>query len=168
VVKLLTAGAQVTALDVRPRQVLIPNDGSAALPSVSFSSYQFAGLWYVPTTFSCGIGGGGSGGMHVSSNTARLMNNSFTLVFGPADSNMYLTRGANSFFQVVATGGVQFANAALATNFTTGYLTIPSCAGTPTGVPANIPTGQMPIVYDSTNNTIAVYNGGWKQTAALT
>jgi hypothetical protein len=61
------------------------------------------------------------------------------------------------------TGCVSFATAAQATNATTGWLTIPSCAGTPTGVPANVPTGQVAMTYDSTNNKVYVYNGGWKR-----
>lgn len=56
----------------------------------------------------------------------------------------------------------------LATGATARFLYIPTCAGTPTGAPT-ARTGYVPIVYDRTNNKIAVYNGGvWKQTAALT
>ena len=66
-------------------------------------------------------------------------------------------------------GSVAFNDAALATNATVGFLMIPSCAGTPTGTPADIPTGQAPIVYDSTNKKLAVWDGAaWVQTAALT
>ena len=57
---------------------------------------------------------------------------------------------------------------ALATNATAGFLHIPKCAGTPTGVPATLYGSSVPMVYDSTNNKIGVYNGAWKQTAALT
>ena len=57
-------------------------------------------------------------------------------------------------------------SAALATSATDGFVYLPTCAGTPTGVPtAN--TGTCAMVYDTTNNKIAVYNGAWKQTAAL-
>lgn len=58
--------------------------------------------------------------------------------------------------------------AALATNATTGFKLIPSVAGTPTGVPANVPTGYVALCYDSTGNILHVYNGGWKASAALT
>ena len=67
-----------------------------------------------------------------------------------------------------ADGSIAFNNAALATNATKGFIMIPSCAGTPTGTPADIPTGQVPIVFDSTNNKIYVYDGSWLATAALT
>lgn len=66
-------------------------------------------------------------------------------------------------------GSTAFGNAALATNATVGFLMIPSCAGTPTGTPADIPTGQSPIVYDSTNKKLCLWDGAaWVQTAALT
>lgn len=66
-------------------------------------------------------------------------------------------------------GSVAFNDAALATDATRGFLMIPSCAGTPTGTPADIPTGQAPVVYDSTNKKLAVWDGAaWVQTAALT
>jgi hypothetical protein len=65
-------------------------------------------------------------------------------------------------------GSIAFNDAALATDTTKGFIMIPSCAGAPTGTPADIPTGQIPIVFDSTNNKLYVYDGGWISTAALT
>lgn len=53
-------------------------------------------------------------------------------------------------------------NAAIATNATGGFLYIPSCAGTPSGTPVTN-TGRIPIVYDSTNNFLYIYNSGWKK-----
>lgn len=55
--------------------------------------------------------------------------------------------------------------AAVATAATGGFVTFPTCAGTPTGTPAaaNVPTGSLPIVFDSTNNRLFAYiNGGWR------
>lgn len=56
---------------------------------------------------------------------------------------------------------------ALNTAATDGFVYIPTCAGTPTGVPTAY-TGSVAIIYDTTNNKLAIYNGAWKQTAALT
>lgn len=53
-------------------------------------------------------------------------------------------------------------NAALATADTDGFLYIPTCAGTPTGVPtAN--TGRVALVYDTTNHQFWIYDGAWLQ-----
>lgn len=66
-------------------------------------------------------------------------------------------------------GSVAFNDAALATNATVGFLMIPSCAGTPSGTPDDIPTGQIPLVWDSTNLKLYAYTGGaWKASAAFT
>lgn len=52
--------------------------------------------------------------------------------------------------------------AAIATNATTGFLYVPSCAGTPTGTPAGW-TGKVPIVVNTTNNKLYFYSGGsWR------
>jgi hypothetical protein len=64
-------------------------------------------------------------------------------------------------------GNIAFGTAALATTATVGYVMIPSCAGAPTGVPADIPTGQVAMHYDSTNNRIYVYNGAWRMIAVV-
>lgn len=66
----------------------------------------------------------------------------------------------------VSGGHLVLGGAALATNATVGFPCIPTCAGTPTGVPANITTGTLPFIYDSTNNLLYVYNGGWKKSTA--
>lgn len=50
--------------------------------------------------------------------------------------------------------------AAVATNATDGFLYIPTCAGTPTGVPTAF-TGKVAMVFDTTNNKLYIYDGGW-------
>lgn len=85
-----------------------------------------------------------------------------------ADGSTY----SNPALAVTAAGTVlagQAARAAaLATDATTGFLVIPGSAGLQTGTPANAGTGQFAMAYDSTNNKIMVYDGGWLSTAALT
>lgn len=50
----------------------------------------------------------------------------------------------------------------LATNATSGFVYVPTCAGTPTGGP-EIYTGRAPIVIDTTNNKLYFYSGGaWR------
>jgi hypothetical protein len=54
---------------------------------------------------------------------------------------------------------------ALPTNATDGFIYIPSCAGAPTATPTT-QGACVPIVYDTTNNYLYVYNGAWKKTTA--
>ncbi len=61
-------------------------------------------------------------------------------------------------------GNIIIGTAALATTATDGFLYIPTCAGTPTGVPTAY-TGLAPMVYDTTGNKLWVYNGAWKGVA---
>lgn len=53
--------------------------------------------------------------------------------------------------------------AALSTTATDGFLYIPTCAGTPTGTPTS-KTGTVPIVFDTTNNKLYIYDGSWIST----
>lgn len=119
--------------------------------------------------FSGGTGGAGgaasvSGGAGAATNGAGGSAN----ITGGAGSgtgnggNVVLTGGAGGASGVrgnVVTNGT---NVALATTATSGFLTIPSVAGVPTGVPVNVPAGNVAIAYDATNNKIMVYNGAWK------
>lgn len=56
-------------------------------------------------------------------------------------------------------GNLFAGNGILATTATGGFLVIPQCAGTPTGVPAG---GNGSMVYDTVNNKLYIYNGAWK------
>lgn len=66
----------------------------------------------------------------------------------------------NSALQTDGNGNVY--TKAGSTAMTDGFIRIPSAAGVPSGVPTNI-SGTVPLYYDSTNNRIYVYNGGWKK-----
>jgi len=66
----------------------------------------------------------------------------------------------NVRIDVDSNGNVAIGNAAIATNATNCFLYIPSCAGTPTGVPTT-KTGRNAMVWDSTNKKLYVYDGSW-------
>ena len=75
-----------------------------------------------------------------------------------ANTNLFDLKGK---FHHDTNHNVVVGSAALATTDTNGFFYIPTCAGTPTGVPTT-KTGRIPMVYDSTNNKFYMYNGGWK------
>ena len=56
-------------------------------------------------------------------------------------------------------GSIICKQAALATTATDGFLYIPTCAGTPTGVPTVQP-GTVPMVYDTVNHRLCIYDSG--------
>lgn len=58
-------------------------------------------------------------------------------------------------------GNVIVNTAAIATNATDGFLYLPTSAGQPTGTPTSY-TGRVAHEFDTTNNVLAVYNGGWR------
>jgi hypothetical protein len=52
---------------------------------------------------------------------------------------------------------------ALSTSAKGGFTCLPTCAGTPTGTPGTVPTGCVPMVFDTTNSKFWIYTGGaWK------
>jgi hypothetical protein len=66
-------------------------------------------------------------------------------------------------------GGTPGTMAALATTATTGFIGIPTMAGTPTGVPNVGASGAAYLVFDTTNEKLCRYFGGaWKCSPAFT
>ena len=74
-----------------------------------------------------------------------------------------------SFMRITAAGAknqIEGELAALATTATDGFEYIPTCAGTPTGVPTAY-TGHVPMVFDTTNNILYIYDGSWIDVIAV-
>ncbi|BAU40038.1 hypothetical protein [Ralstonia phage RSP15] len=66
-------------------------------------------------------------------------------------------------------GDIALGLSAPAVGATKGFLQIPKMAGKPTGTPASVQTGYSPIVHDTTNNRLWLWNGSaWLGTATLT
>lgn len=72
------------------------------------------------------------------------------------------TGALNRNLRVDSKRNVILNSAALATNATNGFLWIPSSPGAPSGIPTPPYTGAIALTYDSTNNKLYAYNGGWK------
>lgn len=67
----------------------------------------------------------------------------------------------NTTVSKFVTNSVVCSGAALTTSATDGFLYIPTCAGTPSGVPST-QTGTVAMVFDTTNGKLYIYNGSWK------
>lgn len=71
--------------------------------------------------------------------------------------------GANASLKASAENLLFGSGSALATTATAGYVMIPSCAGTPTGVPTGQGAGKIPMQFDTTGVKLWFYTGGaWK------
>lgn len=99
----------------------------------------------------------------------KVNNSASNLVVHPSNGISFLTAASGTAgnavtwstkFTVSNLGNVVVGSAALATTDTDGFLYITSCAGAPTGVPTAY-TGRVALQYDSTNNKLYVYDGGW-------
>ncbi|HTG45368.1 MAG TPA: hypothetical protein VK633_12630 [Verrucomicrobiae bacterium] len=83
----------------------------------------------------------------------------------PYTSNAY-DIGSNSarIRSLYLSGTLVAGNSALSTAATDGFLYIPSMNGAPTGTPTTY-GGTVPLVYDTANNQLCLYNGAWKKVA---
>jgi len=81
-----------------------------------------------------------------------------------ADLSFYTQSGGTAMSQKMRLTGlgsvIAGAEAAIATNATDGFLYIPTCAGNATGTPVAV-TGKVAMVFDTTNNKLLIYDGGW-------
>lgn len=61
--------------------------------------------------------------------------------------------------EILPSGSWAIGTGAVATNASSGFAFIPTCAGIPTGTPESV-SGRAAIVIDSTNNKAYIYSGG--------
>lgn len=112
-------------------------DGSVTVPGIALDNDNDSGFYRI-----------GSKNIGLALNGAKAWDYSTTAMV--SGSNMKFAYGTS----------------ALATNATAGFFHVQSCAGAPTGTPASIPTGQIPMVYDSTNDRIYFFRSGtWRYVA---
>lgn len=164
-IKVLQAGAQATGLK-------LVGSTEAYLPDyIGFNQDPNSGIWrsaantitmYIATSqvasfnaTGLALNGGVGAQLSWAGTTAGLAYTSGT-------GMLKLTPAASGNVDLGAAAG------ALLTTATSGFPTMPTCAGAATGA-ATVTAGQAAFIYDSTNNKIYVRSGGtWRSTAALT
>lgn len=129
---------------VAANQIVLPVGVSGTFPTITVLGNTDTGLWFPSTT-----------SMRISIDAATCITFSAPAATGGIAPNCGIVYATNARFV--------HGTVALATNATEGFLWVQSCAGPPTGVPATIPSGQVALVYDSTNNKFYIYSGGWKK-----
>lgn len=85
---------------------------------------------------------------------ARTSQNNFSIQVKRIGEN------TETLFRITHQGSIICATTVRPTNTTEGFLYIPTCEGTPTGVPTTR-TGTVPLIYDVTNHRLYIYDGGW-------
>jgi len=137
-----------------------PNAGSAAQAVITSKSdvaqIQFTGHSSARVVTRYGTALGGFSEVGVVSGEG-LMIGTITL----AKPIIFGTNGAERM-RIDSLGSVIVSAAALATTATDGFLYIPTCAGTPTGVPTAY-AGRAPMILDTAGVKLWLYTGGaWK------
>jgi hypothetical protein len=99
--------------------------------------------------------GNNSGQTNIDANQLIISNTSTTnpLFFGNFSTSLLTING-----NLTATTGVVTNNAALPLASTTGFLYIPTCPGPPTANPPATQPNTVPIVHDTVNNRLYIYN----------
>jgi len=100
-------------------------------------------------------------------NAGAVLSSNGYLTIQATGKTLTLQSGNDASFSIVSGGtrdNVKFGTtaSALATTTTDGFPYLPTCAGTPTGVPTAY-TGYVPMIFDTTGVKLWIYTGGaWK------
>jgi len=150
-----------TAAYDEANQMLLAPVGSGTVPGYAFEGFPGNG-------FSTITGGARvsviQGGTRVADFLPGLeflipVGSTATLNLSNGGAGLIKSSGSGTF---VEGSFIAFDETALATTATSGFVNLPSATGVPTGTPATIPTGQIPIVVDSTDDRLYFRNASWK------
>jgi hypothetical protein len=175
-VKLMTGGAQVNSLIMQANNVWAPN-GTAAQPGYGFlgtardgTTGLGYGMRFDQSNTRLGWSVAGADALFMTASNLIINSNGGQVAISGSAQDVGFKRNGGADNQLFTGRNIVMgADGALATNAAAGHLTIPSCAGTPTGTVV-LQSGKVALIYDSTNFKLAVSAGGgtWKQTVALT
>lgn len=165
-----SAANTVTALTIGAANRVLTSDGTDPVWSTSLS--LTGGLTLTKTavmaTFNTGAATDGRWEFQYNSGRIGFINMaSATALRYATDSGVDMVFYAGNTSSTVPrltlkeNGDVVLGDAALATNATVKFPFIPTCAGAPTGTPAGSYTGRVAMVFDTTNNKLMIYDGGW-------
>lgn len=160
--RVICGGNTTTTINIRTT-----NAGSNIAAPFIFDNGAASGavaIAYTATEQLAFIAGNSGGANRIVRAAIQITNLTNTAASEAGDMIMLTQSGGTAISQKMRISGlgniVAGAEAALATNATNGFLYIPTCAGTPTGVPSAY-TGKVAMVFDTTNNKLYIYNGGW-------
>lgn len=120
------------------------------------------------SSLAIGANAASAGVIRVPNDTAiqarNAANGADVLLIKLDSSNTVIVGGIWNFAStgaLTSAGNYRFAHgtSALATNATEGFFHLNTCAGAPSGTPASIPSGQVPMVFDTTNSRLYIYHG---------
>lgn len=153
-------------------QLEVAKGGTGATSAATAATALGLGTGDTPT-FSAAILGSNTGQKLL---TYKSTNTRYGMSVETSEHRIFQPSGADLSFGAMSTvdgttytewgrwtnaGSFIVGTAAINTNATDGFLYIPTCAGTPSGTPT-AKSGRSPVVYDSTNNLLYIYNGAWK------
>ena len=101
---------------------------------------------------------------HSSTQILALTNSVHGLtLFSASPASSYASTILDIFFKTGFHNGLVVGKGGISTSGTEGFLWIPAVAGVPTGVPDGFQaSGTTAICYDTADNKLYAYNGGWK------
>jgi hypothetical protein len=159
-------GTLVSALDIRPDGTYFPQ-GSAAAPAISFQGdavAQASGFYWSQGSSALVAIINGATQFLLQTGKLTLFPDASQILMGTLNQVvMGIAAGAQNAQMSSTLGNMQLGiPGALATNTTKGFVDLPTCAGAPSGVPANTEAGHKSMIYDTTNNKLWIYNGSWR------
>ena len=127
------------------------------------------------TNTSCYFNANGTGVIYLSDAAGTMA------LFGPSGQNTitdyprFRAASASSSIQIVGSSGTSIlvggtlGSGAISTSATDGFLQLPYMTGAPSGTPAHLTSGGIPIAVDTANDSLQAYiNSAWQSLSGIT